>query len=339
MQQAGQPVARGHLFHHLHHKLVVVRRDVACGEDRRELMLRRGDLVVLRLREDAELPQLVVQVPHERGHARLDDAEVMVLHLLALRRLRAEQGAARVDKVLPLFIHGLVDEKIFLLRPDGCDDAPGVRVAEQAQDAQRLLVDGVHGAQQRGFLVQRFAAVGAERRRDAEGVAFDERVARGVPGGVAPRLKRGAQAAGGEAGGVGLPLDQLFAGKLHQHLPARDGGDEAVVLLGGDAGHRLEPVGIMGGAFLQRPLLHRVRNDVRHLRLQRLAVLARLPQRPVGRLRQPLLHHRVVEYQAAEHFRNLAHHESSPCSSNLNTENKKEKDAARTIQRLTTSLL
>src|SRR5699024_11330011 len=57
---------------------------------------------------------------------------------------------------------------------------------------------------------------------------------------------RGSQPAGGEGGGVRLPSDELLAGKLHNHAAVRGGGDEAVVLLGGDAGHGLEPVGEVG---------------------------------------------------------------------------------------------
>ncbi len=66
MQQADQAVACGNLLHHLHDELVVVGGDVGGREDRRQLMLGRGDLVVLGLGEDAELPELFVQILHER---------------------------------------------------------------------------------------------------------------------------------------------------------------------------------------------------------------------------------------------------------------------------------
>ena len=61
----------------------------------RKLMLRGGDLVVLGLGKHAELPQLLVQIGHELRDARLDRAEVMVVHLLSLRRHCAEERAAR----------------------------------------------------------------------------------------------------------------------------------------------------------------------------------------------------------------------------------------------------
>ena len=90
----------------------------------------------------------------------------MVLQLLALGRHCAEQGAAGVDQVLALHILGPVHQKILLLRSHGGGNALGRGVAEQPQDAQGLLVDRLDGAQQRGFLVQRLALVGAERGGD-----------------------------------------------------------------------------------------------------------------------------------------------------------------------------
>ncbi len=231
----------------------------------------------------------------------------MVLHLLPFRRLCAEQRAAGVDQVLPLFVHGFVDQKILLLRPDRGDDPLGLRVAEQPQNAQGLLVQRVHRAQQRGLFIQRLPAVGAERRGDAQGLALDERVAGRVPCGVAPGLESCPQPPRREAGSVRLALNQLFAGKFHQNLPVFHGGDEAVVFFGRDARHGLEPVGKMGGALLQRPLFHGGRHHVRHLRVQRLAKLPRFPQRLVSRLGQSGLHHAVVEYKAAKQFGNTAH--------------------------------
>ena len=46
----------------------------------------------------------------------------------------------------------------------------------EEEDAQRLLVERFHGAQQRRLFVQRVAAVRAERRGDAERIALDERI-------------------------------------------------------------------------------------------------------------------------------------------------------------------
>ena len=62
VQQADKTVLAGDLLHYLHRQLVVVGGDIGGGEDRRQLVLAGRDLVVLGLGENAELPQLLVQV-------------------------------------------------------------------------------------------------------------------------------------------------------------------------------------------------------------------------------------------------------------------------------------
>ena len=49
---------------------------VGGGKDGRELVLRGRGLVVLGLGQDAQLPQLVVQLLHERLDARLADGKL-----------------------------------------------------------------------------------------------------------------------------------------------------------------------------------------------------------------------------------------------------------------------
>ena len=102
VQQAYQAVAQGNLLHDVHDEHVLIRRQVRGVENRRQLVLGRGRLVVLSLRRDAQLPQLDVQVAHVVAHALLDRAEVVILHLLALGRHRAKERAAGEDQVLAL---------------------------------------------------------------------------------------------------------------------------------------------------------------------------------------------------------------------------------------------
>ena len=65
-------------------------------------MLGGGHLVVLGGGGDAQLPQLLVQVGHELAHTIADDAEILVVQLLALGGGGAEQGASGVDEVAAL---------------------------------------------------------------------------------------------------------------------------------------------------------------------------------------------------------------------------------------------
>ena len=156
------------------------------------------------------------------------------------------------------------------------------RLLSLSPSRPRALIGGarerVHRAQQRDLRVERLAGPGGEGGRDAEQRAVrvleDEGGAGRVPGGVAAGLEGGADAAGGEGGGVGLALDQLFAGEAGQRQAFAAGGlEEGVVLLGGGAGQRLEDVGEVGGALLQRPVLHRRGDRVGGAGVDRLTLL------------------------------------------------------------------
>ena len=185
--------------------------DVGGGVDGGQLVLGGGHLVVLGLGQDAQLPQLVVQVGHVGGHPGLDGAEVVVVHLLALGGLGAEEGAAGKAQVPALLPHFGVHQEVLLLRTHGGVHVLHRVVAEQTQDAQGLFVQGGHGAQKGGLLVQGLPVIAAEGGGNAQGFILDKGVGGGVPGGVAPGLEGGPQPAGGEGGGVRLPLNQLLA--------------------------------------------------------------------------------------------------------------------------------
>ena len=257
VEQAHQSVAGGHLLQHLHGQLVLVAGSVGISIDGSQLMLGGSHLVVLRLGQYTQLPQLLIQLPHERGHAGLDGAVIVVVQLLTLGRLGAEQRPTAQLQVLAALVGALVDEKILLLGAHLGRDMLDLRVAKQPQDADACAVQLPHRAQQGGLLIQRLAAVRAEDGGDVQGVVLHEGVGGGVPGRVASGLKGGPQAAGGEAGGIGLTLVQLLGAQLHPHAVLAVAGDEAVVLLGGEAGHGLKPVGVVGGALFNGPVLHR----------------------------------------------------------------------------------
>ena len=210
------------------------------------------------------------------------------------------------DQVRPLEEVLLVDQEVLLLGPDGGEDALALLVAEQAQGLDRRARERVHRAQQRDLGVERLTRPGGERGRDAEQgpvrVLEDEGGAGRVPGGVAAGLEGRAQAAGREGGGVRLALDQLLAGEAGQHLAVARWLEERVVLLRGRAGQRLEHVGVVGGAVLQRPVLHRLGDGVGQARVERLAVLEGRPQLLEGVAGQPFALHLDGEDVGAEGF-------------------------------------
>ena len=166
------------------------------------------------------------------------------------------------------------------------------RVAEPAQDPQGLGAEGLLRAQERDLVVERLAGVrhegGRDRHRDAVGLDLEEDRAGDVPGGVAARLEGGPDAARREGAGVRLALEQVLAGELGDRPAVAGRVQERVVLLGGRAGHRHEPVGVVGGAVRHRPLLHAVGDRVHDGRVERLVAVDRPAQLLEDRLGQEL---------------------------------------------------
>ena len=165
VQQAYQSVTQGNALHKFHCQLIMIRSYVSSSKNRCQLMLGRSNFVMLRFSKHAQLPQLLIQLLHKSQDARLDDAKIMVFHLLPFRNLGSEQCAPRIYQILTLLPHLLIDEEIFLLRPDSSHNLLG-RLPEQRQYTSGSLVDTAHRAQQRRFFIQYFAGIGAKRSRD-----------------------------------------------------------------------------------------------------------------------------------------------------------------------------
>ena len=94
----------------------------------------------------------------------------------------------------------------------------GSRISKQAENPECLLVDCLHGTQQRCLLIQCFAAVRTECSRYVECHAqriFPQKC-RGstIPGCIAACLKGGTKSARRKRGCIRLALNQLFTGKL-----------------------------------------------------------------------------------------------------------------------------
>ena len=76
----------------------------------------------------------------------------------SVRPVRSEVG--------PLLGEPAVDEEVLLLRADVREDPAGGRVAEPAQDAERLRAERLLRAEERDLVVERLAGERDVRRRD-----------------------------------------------------------------------------------------------------------------------------------------------------------------------------
>ena len=290
--EADEVVVRCEQAHLLHREQVLVDRAVHVAEHGREFVLGGSDLVVLGLRSDGEPPEHVVELLHEGVDRRADGAEIMLVELLPFAGRRPEERAAAHDEVLAFGIDLLGYEEVFLFVADVDLDARRM-LAEEREHALGLLFDGRDGTQKRRLLVERFAVVRTERRRDAEDLVLDEGVARRIPSGIAAGFEGRAQAARREARSVGLALDELLAGELRDGRAVMAGLEEGVVLFGRDARQRLEPMGVMRGTVAQGPFLHAVGNGVRDLEVERFPLLDRQIKLRIRIRRKVFAHHLV----------------------------------------------
>ena len=197
----------------------------------------------------------------------------------------------------------LIDQKVFLLGAAGRDHALGGR-AEQLEDPDGLLRERFHRAQERRLLVERLARPADERRRDDErhraaAVEQPGRAGR-IPRRVAARFEGRPHAARGETRRVGLALMSSLPLNSATAVPLPLSVKKRIVLFGGDAGQRLEPVRVVRRAVFDRPFLHRLCHRVGTRRVKRIAVGDRPPQGVIDRLGEPRLLHTVVEDEAAK---------------------------------------
>ena len=248
---------------------------------------------------NAQFQTLVFEVLHERHHPARNGPEIVVLQLLILGRLVSHERTAREHQVGPYGPKALIDKEILLLPAQVAEDLLDVLV-EIAAHLRGGLVHGRQRAQQGHLVIEGLARVGDEDGRDAERRIDDEGRRRGVPGRVTARLEGIADTAVGERRGVGLLLHEQLAGELLQNTPESVGFGKGIVLLGRAARQGLEPVGVVVGTVLQRPLAHACGNAVGNFARERRTVVHRVEQRRVSLLVEILTHGGASEYLLSE---------------------------------------
>ena len=222
----------------------------------------------------------------------------MVLHLLASGSGGAKKGSSRKDQIPALPVKLLIYQKVFLFRADGGRYMGHSGIAENMENLDCLLAQGLHRAQQRGLFIQGFSPVGAEGCGNVKGAVFNKSRGSRIPCGIASGFKGSPQSPGGKTGGVRFPFYQFLSGKIHDDLTVFRGSNKAVVLFSGEAGHRLEPVGEMGGAVFHCPLFHSYGYGIRHLQFQVGAVLNGFFQSFINIFGKLIPHDFVIKYQA-----------------------------------------
>ncbi len=174
-----------------------------------------------------------------------------------------------------------------------------VSLPNQRRTRRASLAEGLLRPQQRDLVIEGLAGVrherGRDRHRHAVRLDLQEDRAGDVPRGVAAGLERGPDAARRERTRVRLALDEVLARELGDGLAIAGRGQERVVLLGGRARHRHEPVCVVGRPLGECPLLHAVRDGIDDRRIERLVAVDRPTELPEDRLGQVLLLGDLIE--------------------------------------------
>ena len=258
VHQAHEAMVWGGGTQDMHGEHLVVDRDVGVFEHRCDFVLTGGHFVVSGHRRNAKLHELAFDIIHVGQHAFGDGAEVVVVELMAFRAVRPKQGATAEPQVFPVFHEAARRPRSILVRcPGWC--APGSRLRRCRRSSGSAWLDRFDGAEERGFEVQSLSCVGDEDGRDAERAATaareDERGTGCVPSGVATGFEGLSGPTRGEGGSIGFTEGQVVAGKSRSGGAISEGVQEGVVLLGGGAGQRGEPVAIVGRAVFEPPIL------------------------------------------------------------------------------------
>jgi hypothetical protein len=226
VQQAGHAVLLGHARQRLHDQLLVVGREVGVFVDRRDLVLAGATSLCRVLTGTPSLKssrsRRACRPARARGSRRSTGLRTpdpwAAWHRRACdRRPSAGRGGRRRS----------CGRSGSIPAPGPTRPTPGdVLVAEELEHARACLSTGLHRAQQRRLLVERFAGPRARRpwgctERGAVRVFEDVGGAGRIPRGVAAGLERGAEAARGEARRVRLALDQFLAGELGDGVAGR----------------------------------------------------------------------------------------------------------------------
>ena len=194
----------------------------------------------------------------------------MVIHLLVLGGSGTEQRAASLVQVRALQVETLVDQEVFLFGTERDRRLLGASL-EAGHEAAGRFRKSLQAAQKRSLLVESFAGVAAESRRNAErgtvAMTLEECGARRIPGGIAAGFEGGAQATAREGRCVRFADNQVLAAERHDGAAAF-GFKEGVMLFGSRTGERLEPVSKVSGTAVHCPLFHGMGNIACNARVE-----------------------------------------------------------------------
>ena len=119
MEKTAHSVTACHFLQNTHHNLVMICCNIYRGINRSQLMLCRSNLIMLCLGCHAQLPALLIYFFHICGNSLTDGSEIMIVHLLSLRRHCSEKSTACINQVFSLHIFLFINKEVLLFSTNG----------------------------------------------------------------------------------------------------------------------------------------------------------------------------------------------------------------------------
>ena len=183
-----ETVLMSHTLHQTHQEHVVIYCKIALLIDRCQLKLVRSHLVMAGLARDAEFERLDFKILHESLHTLRDGSEIVVVHLLVLRRVVSHQGTACEHQVRASRIETLINQEVLLLPSEIGLHLLYLWVEVVAHLGSRLA-QGMERAEQWSLVVQRLTGIRYKDGRDTEGIVNDEHRRCRIPCRIATSLE------------------------------------------------------------------------------------------------------------------------------------------------------
>ena len=139
MEQAFKSVLSGNGPQYMHRCHLMINCDIGIFEGRRKFVLTRRDFIVPRFDRDSKFKQTLFAFGHISQDSFRDCTKVVILQLLTLRRLSADQRSTANNEIKSLQKEFAVNKKIFLFATKCCDCIRRFCIAKQSHDAQCMF--------------------------------------------------------------------------------------------------------------------------------------------------------------------------------------------------------
>mmetsp|Transcript_63763 Transcript_63763/g.168800 ORF Transcript_63763/g.168800 Transcript_63763/m.168800 type:complete len:221 (-) Transcript_63763:584-1246(-) len=166
VEKQSQSVFYGALREHVLAESVLVGRNVAQCKDWGDLMLSWRHFVVHDGVGHPKLPHLRVEVHQDGLDLGRKSAKVIEALLLTFRWRSSHDSSPASNEIGTLHVQFSVDQEELLLGSVVTHDLSSLCVSQESQQTDTLAVNGIHGAEVRGLIVQSLSSLRNHHCRD-----------------------------------------------------------------------------------------------------------------------------------------------------------------------------